>query len=69
MATLSGPDFSSLAMPPLPPDLADRAQAVHDRHLRLQSQLIAAMSSVDRQMRIVAATDRPGAAHYFDRSL
>jgi hypothetical protein len=65
----SGIDLWQSNLPPLPAELLARARAVHNRQLRLQAELAAAMTVIDhhRQLSSDGVQTRP-TAQYLDCS-
>jgi len=60
------------ALPPLPPELADRARAIHDRQLRVAAAMTRRLSDLSRQQAVVDrvhALSRDSRAYYVDRAV
>ncbi len=60
-------DLWKLSLSDLPPELLDRARAVHSRSLELQHRLVEGMRSIETQLELLAATEtRSSTPRYLD---
>ena len=70
-AALASYDLWQLSLPPLPTDLHERASTVHQRQLRLQVELTAAMTGIAQQIAFARELQSSGSdlPRYLDLSV